>query len=216
MKKLLVCVCILIGALFAENPPKVMTKVEASMHSPDVPESSFGAKPKVFYRGGNGYCRIEEAPDPEHGIHKLMIINEPDYWTVNLATKTAQHSIDPGPTFNCHLPIFAYGTPQSIDEETRGIRELEFGRELEFFEGRGAVPEEGPVLFKHETTLYKVKVGTAMLSLFVAKSPELPIAVSLRRGDRTDTVLYSQYARTEFDPKVFAKPEGVKIEDSKR
>lgn len=216
MKKLLVCLCLSIIALFAENPPKMMTKVEITMHSPEVSDGSFAAKPKVLYRAGDGYCRIEEAADPEHGLHNLMIINEPDYWMVNLSTKAAQHSIDPGPTFNCHLPIFAFGAPQSIDEETRGIRELEFGRELEFFEGKGAVPENGPVLFKHETILYKVKVGTAFLSLFVAKSPELPIAVSLRRGDRTDTVLYSQYSRIEFDPKVFAKPEGVKIEDSKR
>jgi len=216
MTKLMLCFTLLIGSLFAENPPKMMTKVEVTMHGPDAPDGSFAAKPKVFYRASNGYCRIEEAPDPEHGLHNLMIVNEPDMWMVNLSTKTAQHNIDPGPTFNCHLPIFPHGTPQSMDEETKGIRELEFGRELEFFEGKGASPEEGPVLFKHETTLYKVKVGAVILSLFVAKSPELPIAVSLRRGDRTDTVLYSQYARTEFDSKIFAKPEGVRIEDAKR
>jgi hypothetical protein len=215
MKRLLVLVYILAGALLAEEPPKVMTKVEVTLHSADAPDGSFAAKPKVFYRAGNGYCRIEEAADPENNLHNLMIVNEPDYWMVNLITKTAQHSADPGPTFNCHLPIFAYGTPQSLDEETKGIRELEFGRELEFFKGKGAVPEEGPVLFKHETTLYKAKVGTAVLSLFVAKSPELPIAVSLRRGDRSDTFLYSLYARTEFDPRLFAKPENVKIEGSK-
>ena len=193
----------------------MMTKVEVTLHSDDAADGSFAAKPKVFYRAGNGYCRIEEAADPEKNVHSLMIINEPDYWIVNLVTKTAQHSVDPGPTFNCHLPIFADGTPQSMDEETRAIRDLEFGRELEFFKGKGAVAEEGPVLFKNETTLYKVTVGTAVLSLFVAKSRELPIAVSMRRGEKSDTFLYSLYSRTEFDPRLFAKPENVKVEASK-
>lgn len=144
-----------------------------------------------------------------------MVINEPDYWVVNLLTKTAQHGTDPGPTFNCHLPIFAYGTPQSLDEETKEIRQLEFGREREFFEGKGAVPEPGPAFAQHETTMYRAQVGTAVLMLFLAKSPELPMAVSLKRGDKTEIFLYSQYDRMEFDAKLFAKPGDVKIEDSK-
>jgi len=215
MNRLLLIVCALAGVMSAQQPPKMMTRVEVTFHSPDVPEGSFAAKPKILYRAGDRYCRIEEASDPEHNLHNLMIINEPDYWMVNLLAKTAQHGIDPGPTFNCHLPIFAYGNPQSLDEETKQIRQLEFGREQEFFESKGAVPEPGPVLFKHETTSYKAQVGTATLMLFVAKSPELPIAVSLKRGDKTEIFSYSQYARTAFDPKFFAKPEDVKIQDSK-
>jgi hypothetical protein len=215
MKKKLLVVVALVGAMLGQQPPKVMTRVEVTFHSPDVAEGSFAAKPKVFYRAADRYCRIEEAADPEHGLHNVMIINEPDFWAVNLLAKTARHAVDPGPTFNCHLPIFAYGNPQSVDEETKEIRQLEFGRELEFFENRGAVPEPGPILFKHETTAYKVQVGTAAVTLLLAKSPELPMAVSLKRGDKNEIFLYSQYARMEFDPKLFAKPVDVKIEDSK-
>jgi hypothetical protein len=145
-----------------------------------------------------------------------MIINEPDYWAVNLLTKTAQHGIDPGPTFSCHLPIFGYGNPKSLDEETKEIRQLEFGREQEFFESKGGAPEPGPVLFKHETTTYKAQIGTVALTLFLAKSPELPVAVSMKRGEKNEIFLYSQYARTAFDSKLFAKPADVKIEESKR
>jgi hypothetical protein len=215
MKKLVLVVCALISPVFGQQTPTIMIRAEVTFHSPDVPEGSFAAKAKVFYRAADRYCRIEEAADPEHGIHNLMIINEPDYWRVNLVSKTAQHGIDPGPTFNCHLPIFAYGNPQSLDKDTKEVRELEFGREREFFENKGAVAEAGPVLFQHETTIYKVQVGAATLTLFLAKSPELPIAVSLKRGEKSDIFLYSQYARMEFDPKLFGKPEGVKIEDSK-
>jgi hypothetical protein len=101
--------------------------------------------------------------------------------------------------------VFAYGNPQSLDAETKEIRQLEFGRELEFFERKGAVPVPGPALLEHETTSHKAQVGTAALTLFVAKSAELPIAVSLKRGDKNEIFLYSQYARMEFDAKLFAK-----------
>ena len=93
MNRLLLIVCALAGVMSGQQPPKMMTRVEVTFHSPDVPDGSFAAKPKVFYRAGERYCRIEEASDPEHRLHNLMIINEPDYWMVNLLAKTAQHAI---------------------------------------------------------------------------------------------------------------------------
>ena len=215
MRNALIIACLLTGVSPAEQPPKTMTRVEVILGSPGTPAGSFASKPKVFYRAGNRYCRIEEAPDPDRGIHNLMIVNEPDCWTVNLTTKTARHDVDPGPTFNCHLPIFAYGAPQSLDEETKEIRQLEFGLEFEFFRGKGATAEKGPVLQTKETMVYRTKVGTAGLALFVYGTPERPVAVALQRGDKSDLFWYSGYGQVEFDPKLFAKPGNVKIEDSR-
>jgi hypothetical protein len=215
MKSLIFVVSLLCGISTAEQPPKTMTKIEVILQSPDAPAGSFAAKPKVFYRAGNRYCRIEEAPDPEQGIHSLMIVNEPDYWMVNLLTKTGRHSVDPGPTFNCHLPIFAYGTPQSLDEETKEIRQLEFGQEFEFFKNKGATAEKGPVLQTKNTMVYRAKVGTASIALFTYGTPERPLAVALQREGKNDLFWYSGYGQVDFDPKLFAKPENVKIEDSK-
>ena len=216
MKNVSIVVACLLGTMCAaESQPKTMTRIEVILGSPGVVAGSFAAKPKVFYRTGNRYCRIEEARDPDQGVHNLMIVNEPDYWTVNLLTKTARHSINPGPTFNCHLPIFAYGEPGSMDKEMKGIRELEFGQELDFFKGKGAVAAKGPVLQKQETMVYRVKVGTAVLALFTYGTPERPLAVGLQRGDKNDLFWYSGYGQADFDPKLFAKPENVKIDDSK-
>jgi hypothetical protein len=146
MKSLLLFVCLLGSVSVAEQPLKTMTKVVVVLQGVNAPAGSFAAKAKVMYRAGTRYCRVEEEPDPENGIHGLMIINEPDYWMVNLLAKTARHGIDPGPTFNCRLVIFANGTPESLDEESKEIMKLEFGRELEFFKSKGAVPEKGPVV----------------------------------------------------------------------
>lgn len=192
-----------------------MTKVEVVLQSPDAPQGSFATKPKVFYRAGDKYCRIEEAPDPDRGIHGVMIINEPDYWLVNLLSKTARHGIDPGPTFNCRLPIFANSSPESLDEESKQVMQLEFGRELEFFKGRGALPKKGPLLQNKETVGYMVNVGSTSLALFTYGTPERPVAVSQDHNGKTDIFWYSGYGQVEFDPKLFAKPENVTIEELK-
>jgi len=141
-----------------------------------------------------------------------MIVNEPDYWMVNLLARTARHGLDPGPTFNCHLPIFA---DESLDEEGKQIRQLEFGLELEFFKSKGATPETGPVLQTKETMVYRTKAGSAALALFTYGTPEHPLAVARQRGEKNDLFWYSGYGQVEFDPKLFAKPENVKVEDSK-
>src|SRR5262249_45943369 len=158
------------------------TKIEVVLQSPDAPAGSFAAKPKVMYRAGDRYCRVEEAPDPDHRIHGLMVINEPDWWMVNLFSKTARHGIDPGPTFNCQLVIFANGSPESLDEDSKLIMQLEFGRELEFFKGKGAIPKKGPVLQTKQTMAYTVSVGITTLALFTYDTPERPLAVSQERN----------------------------------
>jgi hypothetical protein len=212
MRNVLLLTCLLGCAAAAEQQPRTMTKIEVILQSPSAPADSFASKPKVMYRAGERYCRVEEAPDPDHGIHGLMIVNEPDYWMVNLLAKTARHGVDPGPTFNCHLPVFA---DESLDEEGKQIRQLEFGMELEFFKSKGAVPEKGPVLQTKETTVYRAKVGEVVLALFTYGTPEHPLLVARLRGEKNDLFWYSGYGEMEFSPKLFAKPENVKIEDSK-
>jgi len=219
MIRLVLLVGVLGGTLFAEDSPKTMTKIEVMLHSPDAPPGSFAAKPKVFYRAGNRYCRVEEVPDPDQGIHGLMIINEPDWWMVNLYSKTARHGVDPGPTFNCRIAIFANGTPQSLDDESKQIMQLEFGRELEFFKGRGAIPEKGPAVQTtegktYDTRVYRVKIGATALALFTTGSPERPLSVAQQRNGKSDIYWYSGYGEVDFDPKPFARPEGMKIEES--
>jgi hypothetical protein len=191
-----------LSAALTAQQPKVMTRVEVVLQSPDLPAGSFAAMPKVMFRSGGRYCRTEEAPDPERGIHGLAIINEPDYWLVNLIKKTAQHAVDPGPTFNCHLPVFP-----DVDKS------LEFGFEPEYFKSKGASRQQGPVLQGKQTMLYKVEVGDATLALFTYGTPERPMAVSRVRGEKSEIFWFRGWGDLPFDAKLFARPEGVKILD---
>lgn len=215
MKTIWVAVWLLMGISFAEETPKTMTKVEVVLQSPDVPAGSFASKPKTMYRAGSRYCRTEEVPDPEHGIHGLMIINEPDYWMINLLTKTAGHGVDPGPTFNCRLPIFPEGALKASTDDDKKILDLEFGRELEFFKSRGAASKKGPVLQTKQTIAYTLEIGSLTLGLFTYGMPERPVAVLRQKNGKNDIFWYSGYGQLDFDPKLFAKPENVKIEEMK-
>src|SRR5437660_9646426 len=95
------------SVLHRRRAPTKMIHVIIKMSGSDIGEDSFAAKPKTFWRASNQYCRADEEPDPQNGIHGRTLINEPDAWLINLADNTAQHVVDHGPTFNCRLPIFA-------------------------------------------------------------------------------------------------------------
>jgi hypothetical protein len=161
--QLLAGACIL-NALLAQEPGAKMTKLAVRLESPQIPEQGFAAKAKVIYRAGSRYCRTEESPDAEHGIHGLMIINEPDIWMVNLLTKTAQHYLDPGPTFNCRMPMFQGEAVKSDADMKNALLELEFGRELGYFKDKGADPKEGPVLRNKPTTVYAVDINVSLVA----------------------------------------------------
>jgi len=168
-----------------------------------------------MYRGGNGYCRTEELPDPEHGIYGLMIINEPEIWMVNLLNKTAQHYVDSGPTFNCRMPMFRGDEVKSAADLKNPLLELEFGQEIAYFKGKGATPKEGPVLRDKPTNVYTSEVGDSQLFLFTTGTPERPWAVARQHGNTREIFWYGTYEQLPFDPKLFAKPVDVKVEEAK-
>jgi len=208
---------LVLGApLLAQETPQTMTKIVVRLEAPDVPPDGFAAKPKTMYRAGVGYCRIEELPDEKNDIHGLMIINEPDTWMVNLFTKTAQHMLDPGPTFNCRMPIFVFGEEvKSGQDLKKPMMSLEFGRELAYFEAREARASEGPVLQGKSTTAYATKVGDSQLFLFTVDAPEHPWAIMRQRGDAREMYWYTTYEQLPFDSKLFDKPTDVKIGEAK-
>ncbi|HVN93127.1 MAG TPA: hypothetical protein VMT38_05505 [Terracidiphilus sp.] len=219
MKHAYFSVFVLAAIMSAQQPPQSMTKMMVQLAGTDIARDSFAAKPKIFYRAGTTYCRVEEQPDPENGIHGLVIINEPDIWMVNLADQTARHYVDDGPTFNCHMPIFGDRSSGMPKEVATQIGALEFGFEMEFFKGHGAVREPGPVLQiggqPVQTNGYRLHFGDWMVALFTGGDVEKPAAVAMFHGEEHFTYYYAGYDLLPFDATLFAKPSGVKIEEEK-
>jgi hypothetical protein len=158
---------------------------------------------------------VEELPDPQQHIHGLVIINEPNTWLINLMTREARHQVDGGPTFNCRLPIFLDGAmePDSKSNSADDLVELEFGRELLWFTKKGAQSKTGPTLKGNKTQAYSVDVGDSKLFLFTNGTPEKPVALTRERGKEKDIYWYSDFENLPFDPRLFSKPEAVKIQD---
>src|SRR5207245_1584193 len=80
---------------------------------------------------------------------------------INLLDGSGRHLVDPGPTFNVHLPIF---------EEHSGVKtklnELEFGKELQFFAMNGAKQSAGDMIDGKSTDRYEVSISGSRLVLW--------------------------------------------------
>jgi hypothetical protein len=192
------------------DPPAKMIHATVQMSGSDIPADSFFNKPKVFWRASNQYCRVDEEPDPEKGIHGRLVMNEPDAWLINLADHTAKHLLDKGPTFNCRLPIFAMDEAMAKSK----IGELEVGHELEFFDANGAKQIDGPKL-QFEAKYYELQVGDSTLRLVERVDIRAPIMIGLLRGDKMYTARYLLWEEVPFKEDLFAKPTGVAIEEAK-
>ena len=196
-------------AVCAEKPSK-MTHAIVQMSGTDISADSFFAKPKTLWRASNQYCRVDEEPDPDKGIHGRLVINEPDAWLINLADNTAKHMLDPGPTFNCRLPIFAMDAEMAKSK----IGELEVGRELVFFHANGARLIEGPKL-QFETNYYELTIGDSVLRLVERVDIHAPILIGLARGDKEYKARYLLWDEVPFKADLFEKPTGVETKEVK-
>jgi len=207
-----VLVAALLGGGFQlGSMPAKMTNVIAQMSGSEIPADSFAAKPKVYWRASNQYCRVDEEPDAKNGIHGRTVINEPDAWLINLADSTAKHLVDGGPTFNCKLPVFALDPEMAKSK----IGELEFGHEIAFFQSNGAKAVEGPKL-EFKANYYEMTIGDSVLKLAERADIHAPLLIALIRGGNIVQVRYLLWDdQVPFKADMFAKPTGVKIEEVK-
>lgn len=199
-------------AFCADDPPKTMIRIIAQMSGTEIPAGSFGEKPKTMWRASNSYCRIDEEPDPAQGLHLRTIMNEPDSWLVDLASNGAKHMVDPGPTFNCRMPIFAF----SMELYKSKIGELEYGHELEFFHKNGAKQVDGPDLQSFKANYYQLTIDDMVLTLVERADIHVPILIGLIRGEKIAKVRYLLWGdQAPFKADLFARPTEVTMEEVK-
>lgn len=183
-----------------------MLYVEYQLAGKQISADSFDAQTKKVWRIGTEYLRFEDAPNPQTKIHGLIIVAEPDIWIVDRNTNRAQHTVDPGPKYKIHFPLFA-------SEVSEKLRALEFGHELEYFRDNDAKELPAQDVDGFRCKLLRLRFDDREVTLFlmtndtplqiVVKSPEYEYAMRL---------LHYEPDRKP-DKSLFQLPPGVQLKN---
>lgn len=187
--------------------PQTLLKVVTTIEAPDLPPDHFYRVPKILYRAGERQGRVEEALNPESGVHLLIVVNEPDLWMVNLADGKGQYLRDPGPTFYFRARLFGDAAVNSTF-----IRNLEIGCEVAWMLEAGVKPEQT----KHPTlgAVNKLEFteGSERLVLFERRGKPLRVELFGANGWIMAMNYLSYEPNLKKNPKLFIKPVGVIFE----
>jgi hypothetical protein len=198
------------GQELPKTLPTTMTRISTRMIEPRPEPGSYAALPRTLVRAGTKYGRVDEPRDLQNRIQRLTIISEPDAWVINLFDKSGRHMVDRGPSFEAHLPVF---TDSTVSPD---LKDLEFGRELEFFSKRGARESAGEAIDGKATARYEVTIGNRTIVLRTWVDSKKPARVSLVGGAQTETIEYLSYEdNLPFEPSLFRPPLGISMLDLK-
>src|SRR5438270_5556732 len=190
--------------------PKTMTKIVVRLTGPRIKPGSFAALPRTIYSSAPHYARVEDPPDAQQHVHKLTIIAEPDAYSVNLIDRQGTHVIDQGGPNDLHLPVVLPFDPNHGLPE---LDSLEFGDELHFFKQAGATRRAGPIINNKPSDEYVLNTADGPASLVVRSQAETPVFLTWHTKDGTYRYEYITYQELPFDPKLFAKPTGVRLKE---
>ena len=98
--KLMAMICAYLGMADVTT----MIRMDVRLMGPGIRPGSNAALPKVIYRAGFKYARMEDAPEAKQRIQKITIISEPDAYSIDLNGKVGTHVIHGGDK-DVHLPI---------------------------------------------------------------------------------------------------------------
>jgi hypothetical protein len=211
MKKIL----LLLGACFliahtshAKSASIKMTKIITRDTSPDVPRTSFAAKPKTLYRIDETCGRVEEELDPDHNTQNLIIVLEPKIWIINLWDKTGRFMIDPGPPYVFRAPVIP---PEGPGQE-QPLKDFEFGREYEFLHSNHAIHSNETLDGKSYDKL-SLTIDGFTISLLSHAGEERPYRVTIVKGQKLVLQLDYDYYKRDLEPQMtlFEPPKNIQI-----
>jgi hypothetical protein len=185
-----------------------MLFVEYRVISPQLPPSSPESQPRKLWRVGREFLRFEDVPNPQTNVHGLIIVDEPDIWIIDRKKGQGQHSVDPGPNYVIHFPIFP-------NEQSDQLRQLEFGRELQFFHEHGAKELPSQVVEGIDCRRLRLKFDDREVTLFL-KSDNTPLQLAVQSARNAYAVRFLKYdANQKPDMTLFKVPSGTQVSEPK-
>lgn len=198
-----------LGTASAAEGEERVTFIQYHLVASWVKADSFEGAPRKLWRYKDHHLRYEEPRNPANGSEILLIANAPDAWLINRTTRTGNHMVDPGPTFNVLFPVFQGGAPASLQR-------LQMGREVEFFQTRNAEVLADEAIDGVACKVMKLELGDTAATLWIDRSTSLPRQVSMRNPKVEYAVRYDVYrVDGALDMALFAKPTDVEISKGK-
>jgi len=206
MSRFFIALLFLFLPLAAQAADDKMLYVEYRLVGKQIAEGSFDAQTKKVWRIGNNYLRFEDAPNPQTKVHGLIVVAEPDIWIVDRNMNQAQHTVDPGPNYKIHFPLFA-------SETSEKLRELEFGRELEYFRQNDA--KELPVqdVDGFRCKLLRLQIDDREVTLFL-KTDDTPLQIVVKSPEFEYAMRFLRYEPDRRpDKSLFQLPPGMQLKN---
>jgi hypothetical protein len=204
MPRFLIALLFLLVPLAAHAVDEKMLYVEYRLASRQITVDSFDAQTKKVWRIGKDYLRFEDAPNPQTKIHGLIIVAEPDIWIVDRNTNQAQHTVDPGPDFKIHFPLFA-------SETSPKLRELEFGKELEYFHANNARELPAQDVDGFRCKVFRLEMDDREVLLFL-KTDDTPLQIVVKSPEYEYAMRFLRYEPDRRpDKSLFQLPPGVQL-----
>ena len=190
-----------IGAQAADDK---MLYVEYRLAGKQIAADSFDAQTKKVWRIDRKYLRFEDAPNPRTKVHGLIIVAEPDIWIVDRNTNQAEHTVDPGPNFKIHFPLFASDTSEKL-------RQLEFGSEPEYFRENDAQELPAQSVDGFKCKLLRLAFDGREVTLFL-KTNDTPLQIVVKSPEYEYTMRFLRYEPDRKPDKLlFQLPPGVQL-----
>ncbi len=128
---------------------------------------------------------------------------------INLIPRTAQHIVDPGPTYVVHHNILDRDAPKAFAT-------FEFGKEIEFFRSHHATPLKPRSLDGQRCEVSEFTHEKYRIVLFVRPDTQKPYHVDIFHND--EALFSIRYLRYEtdlpFEPALFKPPAGLTISEA--
>lgn len=160
---------------------------------------------RKVWRIGTKFLRFEDVPNPETGVHGLIIVAEPDIWFIDRKTRQGQHRVDPGPEYAIHFPILAR-------ESSQKLRDLEFGNEVAFFRENGAREMPPQTVDGVLCEVLALEIDDRELTLLVRDGSK-PFEVRVNVGTAGYAVRMTRYdTAAEPNLSLFKPPPGIHIQ----
>lgn len=206
MPRSLIAVLFLLLPMAAHAVEEKMLYVEYRLVSKQITADSFDAQTKKVWRIGKDYLRFEDAPNPQTKIHGLIIVAEPDIWIVDRNSNQAQHTVDPGPDFKIHFPLFA-------SETSPKLRELEFGKELEYFHVNNAKELPPQDVDGFRCKVFRLEMDDREVLLFL-KTDDTPLQIAVKSPEYEYAMRFLRYEpNRKADKLLFQLPPGVQVKN---